>query len=61
VREKTMRAGGASGGLAGAWINENQETKSKPLKLPLLTRSIRTAPTHQLNPASGPYLDWKIL
>jgi len=38
-----MRAGGASGGLAGAWMEENQKTKTKPLKLTLLTRSSRTA------------------
>ncbi len=43
VHEKIMRAGGASGGLAGAWMEENQKTKTGPLKLTLLTRSSRTA------------------
>jgi len=38
-----MRAGGASGGLAGACMNANQKTKTKPLKLTLLTRSNRAA------------------
>jgi len=43
VREKIMRAGGASGGLAGAWMEENQQTKTKPLKLHPFTRSSQAA------------------
>ena len=43
VREKIIRAGGVSGALAGACMNANQKTESKPLKLPLLTRSSRAA------------------